>query len=39
LGAEIANHVTFWAIAGLMYWLAYKIYARLQVINNRWFNV
>ena len=39
LGADIANHVTFWAIAGLMYWLAYKIYARLQVINNRWFNV
>lgn len=39
LGADIAGHVTLWAIAGLMYWLAYKIYARLQVINNRWFNV
>lgn len=28
-----------WALILLMYWGAYKLYTRLQVINNRWINI
>ena len=36
---DITGNIICLALSILMYWAAYKLYTRLQVINNRWINI
>lgn len=36
---DITGNIICLALTILMYWAAYKLYTRLQVINNRWINI
>ena len=36
---HIINNIVCWALIILMYWGSYKLYTRMQVINNRWINI
>ena len=36
---DITGNIIWLALTILMYWAAYKLYTRLQVINNRWINI
>ena len=39
LVGDITGNIICLALTILMYWAAYKLYTRLQVINNRWINI
>ena len=39
LMGNITGNIICLALSILMYWAAYKLYTRLQVINNRWINI
>jgi len=39
LMGNITGNIICLALTILMYWAAYKLYTRLQVINNRWINI
>ncbi len=39
LWCHIINNIVCWALIILMYWGSYKLYTRMQVINNRWINI
>ncbi len=39
LVGDITGNIICLALSILMYWAAYKLYTRLQVINNRWINI
>ena len=39
LWCHIINNIVCWALFILMYWGSYKLYTRMQVINNRWINI